>query len=365
MGGFYMDKLLLARAAHQAASALKSQGPGGDSLVITAKNGQVEITGASRTMCVWASVPADCSDMQCAVSARMFTAILERFKGVQCADIKLSLQKEGLVITGGQARIVLPVLDKVDTTHDIRDTDYDVQIPLKGLGESVKQIVHALETTYANPVLNAICLQVFNDGGFRVIASDGKRIAFRRTANKDAVCTAEFVVYGKALENALTMLEEEDCVTIFKPKNGSFIRMSGENLEISISLLSQKYFNFSSLEDTIRPLEVEVSREEMEYALTLTKIMSQQVFLDISETGIRVFTRETEGETEITVPVLSHKELAGRVIKTKFNADFLLTALRTLPDEKIYIKMQHGMSAMFFGSNEANEIICPLRRGFD
>ena len=353
-----MNKQKLVEAITNASRALKGVRSEADMVSISVKNKVMEVCGASPNLRVWATTDTDSANFECSVKASLILAAL----GKLTDDIKMESTKSGLILKSGTARVVLPVSEFKASDLDIRNIAYSSQIETNGLAPYVDQVIHALEVGGLNPLMNAVHLEVFEGGGFKVTALDGRRYAIRNTAAKDAKLSADFVIFGHALSEALKMLGNGD-ITIYKPASGNFVRMCGEGLEIAISLIEGQYFNVSSLRDRTLSVHMTVKKSEMERAVSLVKIMSRSVFVDIDETGILVFGRDSGGETETKVAAHIKGLNNGQVIKAAFNADFLLDALRSINSDEIQIHIRDGNGQCCMTDGRyAVEAVLPVRR---
>lgn len=353
-----MNKQKLVEIVTNASRALKGVRNETDTVSISVKDGIMEVSGASPNLRIWASTETDADDFECSVKASLLLAALSKLAN----DIKVELNSVGLILKSCTARVVLPVSDFKVSDLDVRNTTYSSQVEVSGLAPYVDQVIHALEVGGFNPMMNAIHLEVFEGGGFQVTALDGKRYSIRNTAGKDATLSADFVIYGHALSEALKLLGNDD-ITIYKPTSGSFIRMCSEGLEIAISLVEGKYFNLNKLRSKSFPVHITVKKDEMERAVGLVKIVSRAILIDIDKTGILIFGKDSAGASEMKVSANIKGLEDGQVIKASFNADFLLDALRSINKDEIFIHIKDGMGqcCMTDGRN-AIEMVLPVRR---
>ena len=222
-------------------------------------------------------------------------------------------------------------------------------------------MVHALDPNGFNPLMSAIFLEVFENGGFQLTALDGRRYSLRNTAGKGGKKVSEFVVFGKEFNEALKLLGDGE-VTIYRPKSGNFIRLVNEELEIQIGLAEGKYFNLNALKSTF-PVHVVLKREELEAAADLVRLMSNVALIDLTATEMVIVGRDVIGETEMQIPVKSKGIDPDRTIRTAFNCQFLLDALRSINATDIMIHLKDGMNQFCItDGRHAIEMILPVRR---
>lgn len=348
-----MDRLKLLNAFTNASKAFKGNGI----LNIDVKSQKMVISGISQHISIWCYLDAELDDMQIAVKS--YTALAVTSK-IPDEKISLFLGKSGLHISGKNSRVILPL---VEYKEHSRTEKYDSGIKTTGLGPYVSQVVHALDDTGYNPMMTAIHLQVYNDGGFQLTALDGKRYSIRNTKSKGALKVSEFVIYGKELNEALRIINNDN-VTIYRPESGNFIRLAGEDLEIQIAMLDGKYFNLDALRSEVFPIRLVANRETMLKAVTLVQLVSRKTLVDISPTEICFTGHETDGETESRIPIRSkglHRD--DSYIQTAFMCYQLIDALKSIEAETITIHMKSSMNQFCITEgHHAIEMVLPVRR---
>lgn len=348
-----MDRLKLLEAFNSVNKALRGTG----NLNIKIKDKKMEVSGSSQHLSIWYRLDADADDMEIAVKAATAIAAATKIPG---ANITLSLHKTGLCIAGNNARITLPL---VEYKENLRKEKYESKVKTTGLAPYVSQVIHALDDTGYNPMMTAIHLQVYNDGGFQLTALDGKRYSIRNTKSKGATLVSDFVIYGKELNEALRIIDDDN-VTIYRPQSGNFIRLVGENLEIQIAMLDGKYFNLDALRAEVFPIRLVANREAFLNAVSLVQLVSKKAFVDISSTEIRFTGHETDGETESRIPIRSKGlDQNDSCIETAFMCRQLIDALKSIVADNVTIHMKSSMNQFCITEgHHAIEMVLPIRR---
>lgn len=346
-----MDRLKLLEAFNSVNKALRGTG----NLNIKIKDKKMEVSGSSQHLSIWYRLDADADDMEIAVKATTAIAAATKIPG---ANITLSLHKTGLCIAGNNARITLPL---VEYKENLRKEKYESKVKTTGLAPYVSQVIHALDDTGYNPLMSAVYLQVYENGGFQITGLDGKRYSIRNTKEKGAALISEFVIYGKELNEALKLLGSDD-ITIYRPESGNFIRLVGENIEIQIAMVDGKYFNLDALRSEVFPIRLVVNREAFLNAISLVQLVSKKVLVDISATEISFIGKETDGETESRIPIRS-KGLDQDYIQTAFMCTQLIDALKSIEANNVTIHMKSSMNQFCITEgHHAIEMVLPVRR---
>ena len=348
-----MDRLKLLNAFTNASKAFKGNGV----LNVDVKSQKMVISGISHHISIWCYLDAEIENMQIAVKSS--TAIAATSK-IPDEKINLIIEKNGLCISGKNSRVILPL---VEYEEHSRAEKYDSGIKTTGLAPYVSQVIHALDDTGYNPMMTAIHLQVYNDGGFQLTALDGKRYSIRNTKSKGATLVSDFVIYGKELNEALRIIDDDN-VTIYRPQSGNFIRLVGENLEIQIAMLDGKYFNLDALRAEVFPIRLVANREAFLNAVSLVQLVSKKAFVDISSTEIRFTGHETDGETESRIPIRSKGlDQNDSCIETAFMCRQLIDALKSIEADNVTIHMKSSMNQFCITEgHHAIEMVLPIRR---
>lgn len=347
-----MEKNNLLNALMNANKALKGTN---EELNIRAHSGKIEISGASQNLSIWSRTEGDVDDMQIAVKAASIIAALQKLPD---DVIKISLTDDGLSLSGRQAKVMLPIFEFKDHA---RTRDFEYKVKTEHLAPYVEQVVHALDPHGFNPLMSALFLEIFENGGFQLTALDGRRYSLRNTAGKGGKKISEFVVFGKEFNEALKLLGDGE-VIIYRPESGNFIQLVNEELEIQIGLAEGKYFNLNALKSTF-PIHVTLKREELEAAADLVRLMSNVALIDLTATEMIIIGRDVYGETEMRIPVKSKGIDPGRTIRTAFNCQFLLDALKSISATDIMIHLKDGMNQFCITDGRYSiEMILPVRR---
>ena len=348
-----MDRLKLLEAFNSVNKALRGTG----NLNIKIKDKKMEVSGSSQHLSIWYRLDADADDMEIAVKAATAIAAVTKIPG---ENVTMSLHKTGLCIAGNNARVTLPL---VEYKENLRKEKYESKVKTTGLAPYVSQVIHALDDTGYNPLMSAVYLQVYENGGFQITGLDGKRYSIRNTKEKGAALISEFVIYGKELNEALKLLGSDE-ITIYRPESGNFIRLVGENIEIQIAMVDGKYFNLDALRSEVFPIRLVANREAFLNAISLVQLVSKKVLVDISPKEICFTGHETDGETESRIPIRSKGfDRDDSCIQTAFMCYQLIDALKSIEAENVTIHMKSSMNQFCITEgHHAIEMVLPVRR---
>lgn len=347
-----IDRNILLNALQSANKALKGANA---ELNLEAKDGQILISGVSQNISIWSQAEGEMDDMRIAVKAASVITALSKLSDEK---ICLDLSDAGLIISGKRAKVTLPVFEFVDHR---RAAEFESEVKTDHLAPYVEQVVHALDDHGYNPLMSAIHMEVFANGGFQLTALDGKRYSVRNTAGKGGTKVSEFVVFGREFNEALRLMGDGP-VTIYRPKGGKFVRMKNDSLEIEIGLPEGNYFDIGNLKTTF-PVHVILKKEDLENAVELVKMMSKIALIDISATEMLISGKDVQGSTEMKIPVKSKGIDPDRTIRTAFNAQFILDAAKSIASSDLMIHLKDGMNQFCMtDGRHAVEMVLPVRR---
>lgn len=351
----------LSFAVSCACKALK--GPnvaGSDLILLAAENGTLEVSAQSSVM----KVRALCNGMdpetnfKCAVKASLLASVLDR---MPTSDVDLNLlQPGGLLVSCAIAKMVLPIGEYTAIGMDKNDTEYETTV-VKDLAKYTSQVVHALGNAAMHPMMGAVHLEIFDNGGIQVTALDGYRISTRNTSGKEAKKVTDYVIYGRELNEALKMVGDGD-VTLCKPRSGNYIRIAKEGLEIFINLVDGEYFNLGRYRERKFPIRLGAQKSALESALDLVKIFSKRTLVDVSNDGLTLQSEDALGDSQINVPAKVYGLEDGKTLSIAFNAEYLSAALKSISSDIIFwhLRTPESQCCITDGKN-AIEIVLPVQ----
>lgn len=347
-----MDRKSFLEKISCAAKALKGKG---GTLNLSVVNGEMEVSAASKNLCIYTELQTDCNDMKLAVKADTLIAAVERLPGDK---IDLSPTETTLKVSGGKGSVMLPT---AEWKNVIRKIEPCRNINVHGITPYVKQIKHSLDISGYNPLMSTINVKVYEDGGFMVTALDGKRCSIRNMKAKDSELATEFVVYGAEFDAALKLAGNGD-ITISIPKDGNFIHFEGDNAKIQCSLYGEPFFNVDNLCSQRLPYRAAANKSEMKEALELARLVSNKVLMDISGDSMRISGSDVSGSSDMVIPIKTYG-LEGKTVNTAFNASFLLESLESIDAEQVLIHFKNAMSQFAVtDGHHAIEIVMPVKR---
>lgn len=352
-----MDKKLLMDALDKASKPLREANVSYRGMVSVKNiNGIMQLSSTSPNFRVRAVCPSGPGEWECSVNAALFSSAL---KTIPDSEVGISMTDKGLAISGAGAYVSLLKSDYRDP--EIAPVDPIRTLCVKKLRPYVSQVVHALGNGKLNPMLRTVCLEFYDDGGFKATALDGHRIAIRKQADKAAKENGHILVFGKELDEALKMFQDGD-VEIRIANHAAY--MAGGDIEVAVSLLDGDYFMIEKILKQDFCHHFSLDRQELEGALGVVKLISGDVLVDVHGDVARLSAKEPETCGESMVDVKIHTKDAVD-IKASFNVEFLTDALRSIKDGTVYVHCKNGISPWCISNGtDAMEFVLPKRRIF-
>ncbi len=201
----------------------------------------------------------------------------------------------------------------------------------------IRKVIYATSNDDSRPVFNGVLLEIEGDSA-AVVATDTFRLALRRfKINPPAPKIINVVVPGKALNEAVRVMDggEEVRVTLFK----NHIMLETEDTVIKSRLISGKFPAYrqvipQSFECVIRASIKELA-ESADRASLLTSDKNLLVMLQSTKKGVVISVRSESGW--IREDIMAHME--GENLDIFFNVRYLNDALRSFDGDMILIKL--------------------------
>lgn len=241
-----------------------------------------------------------------------------------------------------------------------------VVVPAKELEKAINQVVFAASLNTSRPVLSGVYF-LFEKGSLRLVATDSYRLAERKISTK------------KDKEG-----ERVECIVPARTvmELGKLIQKSTGEVEINISK-NQILFVFGAIELTSRLIEGKFPDYERIIPKTSkTKVLVSVAELELAAKRVSLFAREDSNSVKMSVTndgkmLLSTEEtkvgeekaelpitIEGENNKIAFNAQYLLDALPTTGEEKVFIELNDKLSPIVVRPQKNTEytyIIMPLK----
>jgi len=246
------------------------------------------------------------------------------------------------------------------------EKDTTLTVPARDLEKAVNQVVFSASSNTSRPVLSGVYF-LFDKGVLKLVATDSYRLAERRVSIKKGRDEGRF----ECIVPARTIMEL-----------GKLIQKNTGEIEINVSK-NQILFVIGGVELTSRLIEGKFP----DYERIIPKTSKTKVLINVSEfelaaKRVSLFAREDSNSVKMSVTndgkmSLSTEEtrvgeekaelditIEGENNKIAFNAQYLLDALPTMGEEKLFIELNDKLSPIVLKPQKNTDytyIIMPLK----
>lgn len=279
-----------------------------------------------------------CSRSQAAASAEALTLTtsarkLQDILRALPNDARVSLETTAnrLQLKSGRSRFTLQTLPPEDFPRLAAAAEVvdEISLPQRALRSLLMLVQYSMAQQDIRYYLNGLLISL-EDKEFRVVATDGHRLAFAKSLLDEAHAKQEVVLPRKAvLELSKLLQDTDDPIRIVLL--GNQVKFVFGDVELVTKIVDGKFPDYGRVIPTGHQNIITVERIVLLQALQRTAILSNDKFRGVrwvlTENNLRVSCTNTEQEE-------AHEELelqyAGAAIDIGFNVNYLLDVLNAL-----------------------------------
>ena len=265
------------------------------------------------------------------------------------ADIKLSLERERVLLRSGRSRFVLNTLPAEDfPVFETPPVEASMSLPQGELKRLIDLTHFAMAQQDVRYYLNGLLLE-FAESRLRAVATDGHRLAIADLDIERAGMSApRSVILPRkgVMELSRTLSAGEESIDVVIAANQ--VQINLPNLVFVSKLIEGKFPDY----DRVVPLveacdkQVTVDRESLRQSLVRASILSNEKYrtirLNLQESVLRVLANnpdQEEAEDEVEVGY------SGEPLEIGFNVSYLIDALSVLPTESARLHLSDADSS--------------------
>ncbi len=359
------ENLLEAVSKLQRIVGSKTSMPVLEGILVSAEQGKLTLIAYNLEMGMKKEIYANCSDNgDIVINARIFADILRRLNGIQveieCDDRLMCHIRSGEAVFDimGMSANDFPEIPSVAEGKKIEIFGDILSDMVKGTIFAVAQV----EGT--RPILTGINVSI-KDGIMQFVAIDGYRLAIRRqkvNINEDA----NFVISGRAISEAVKLIEEEN-------KNVEII-VGNRLISFNIAgytfisrLLEGEFVNFEKIIPTEHKQSVNINSHDIintveRVSLLISDTFSTPVRCIFSEDKLVLSSATSMGRATENFEV----NLIGEPFEIGLNSRYLLEALKACDQGNINFKFNGSNAGVTLTSADENNkdflyLIMPMR----
>ncbi|GBC82654.1 DNA polymerase III subunit beta [bacterium HR10] len=268
-----------------------------------------------------------------------------------------------VTIRSGRARFRLAGMEAENFPEVPTFSGEGVVFPAEGLGRAIERVIFATSFEESRYALSGVQMEWW-DGGFRLVATDGHRLALVDSAPVGSLARKACLIPRKAMQELLRLIEhagEGDDVQFAHDANHAYFRVGGR--ELVSRLLTGQFPNYELVipkEYAARArVDAGVFREVCRRVATLADERVPGITLSFSGGGVTLQARQ--GDEEAVEEMLCEYE--GEPLVIAFNSEYVLDFLNVVREGMVDIELKDAQSpALWRPSGEQYVyIVMPMR----
>jgi DNA polymerase-3 subunit beta len=298
-----------------------------------------------------------------AIEARLFSEIIKKLNGSEVtldtsdgktAKINCGMSEFNIMTQQAEDFPAIPEVEK----------DFRYVIKQCELKKMITQTIFSVAADESKPVLTGELFEIKKDCA-EIVAVDGFRISYRKTALENQSSTSKVIVPAKTMREISRILSDDENADteIFVTDKHILFNINGNT--IVSRLIDGDYIKYEQTFTDEYQTKVVVNSEDIISALERATLISRDtkkmpVKLDISSGKIEITAQTEIGKAYEEVSCVSE----GNEFKIAFNPRFLIEALRACDDEKVCIHFNGSLSPCIIKPEENDSykyLVLPLR----
>lgn len=305
------------------------------------------------------------------VNAKLFYSIIKKLpKGTVhiSSDEHLKLTIEQYDICFNLLAMNADDYPEIENVHSAVQT---FEIKQSVLQSMLSQTLYARALSESKPILKGAHFSISDDtGDVEIAAIDGFRCAIRKE-HIFTDCDFNFTVDGAALEKIQSMLSTESTAVAnvtFQKNHIRFKLTGGADCTFTTRLLQGEFYQYkktaSAKYTTSMIIRVSELIEALERAAVLASSPSNlatTLEIDAKERELHIGLSSSKGNFADIVDI---NEISGEDVRIGFNINFLLDALKAVPDDLAELRFNGNLSPVTIvpiGSDAYTHIVLPVR----
>jgi DNA polymerase-3 subunit beta len=285
--------------------------------------------------------------------------LVELVRELPAQPVTLKLQENGWVqlLCGPAAFRLVGLPAEEYPPFETGDADGWVAIDAARLRGMLARTSYAMSQDESRPFLNGLYLLV-RKGEMRLVATDGHRLAFARTAIEADADMSGIVPRKAVLEMGRVLGGSEDASLAVR-ENQFLLRTGG--FALASKLVEGTFPSYEQVLPKNHPRRLVVDRELLVGAIRRVSVVADDrtrpIRLTLAAGGLRLSASSQElGEAEEVLPA----ECPGEELTIGFNARYVLDALGPMEGERVAVELKDPLSPGVFKSAADEDHLCVI-----
>jgi DNA polymerase-3 subunit beta len=333
-------------------------------VMISLEQGQLALTGTDLEVELVGRVPVDNTeqDGEITVPARKLVDYCKSLP--DSSELHFSVEGQSLLVKSGRSRAklsTLPASEYPGFEQGTANLEFDIgQAELKALIDSTAFAMAQQDVRY---YLNGMLWEL-KEGNFKVVATDGHRLALSNHGNVGSVADKQAILPRKAvMELARLLIEDSAEVHIGIGENT--LRATTNEFTFSSKLVDGKFPDYDKVLPRGAEKEMIAERESFRQALSRAAILSNEKYrgirLQFAPGELKMVANNPEQEeAEETINV----EYNADVMEIGFNVSYLLDVTSVIKGDNIKVSLADANSSALLEDNATGKslyVVMPMR----
>lgn len=302
------------------------------------------------------------NDMELGIETEVKGEVLE--KGMICLDAKIfsdiirKLPDNDVTIETDESMAALITCEKAKFKIMGKDGEDFSALPIVEkseplvlsqftLKEVINKTIFSIAVNDTNKIMTGEYFELTGNN-LRVVSLDGHRVSIRRVELKNQCSEQKVIVPGKTLQEISRIIsdETESMISIYFTK--SLIMFEFDDTIVVSRLIEGKYFNIDQMLSTDYETSINVNRRQLLDCIDRSTLLvksddKKPIVLNITDSSMELKINSQIGSMDEDVSIVKE----GRDIMIGFNPNFMIDALRAIPDETVDIYFINSKSPCF------------------
>lgn len=332
--------------------------------LLTARDGQLTVTGTDMEVELISSVPADITqDGEITVPARKLVDIVKALP--DGANIKFSIADEKATLSAGRSRFTLATLpaSEFPATDQVESLE-NIIVSEAALKRMMDKTSFAMANQDVRYYLNGLLFD-FSGQLLRAIATDGHRLAICDLEGSiDITSDRQLIVPRKGvLELSRMLASSDDEVTLAIGRN--HIRLVKANTTFTSKLIDGRFPDYKAVVPAGADKQMLVDKDNFIHALQRAAILSNEKYkgvrLEAAGAAIKIIAHNPQHEEAVED---IEAELNFDRLAVGFNVTYLLDALMAIDTEQVSLELKDANSSCLVSAPDSDvnrHVVMPLK----
>lgn len=317
-------------------------------ILIEAGSGGLTLSATDLEITIRAKVPANVQrEGSIVLPSRYLSEYIRRIPGGQIRfEVEHDGQSASLIWERSRLKINGFEATQFPQLPEIGDGK-QLTFPQGLLRRVIQQTSFAVSSDETRAVLTGVCLTI-GENGIEAIATDGFRVAIRRSALSFPGESLKMVLPGRALQELMRLLNEDD-EQVYLSVSGHQVHVVTGDALLSSRLIDGQYPNVVDLLPSEYPIRMRINRLELLQAADRAALMSDSrqtarlIVLDVQPDQLVITSQDPEaGQAMEELPA----ELEGEGLQIGLNARYLSEGLVHVDGDEIWLEFIDPVKAI-------------------